>query len=146
VTTEMLPRLYQGGAIPVPKDFDVVALIASEWQPPDSTFGGARVLRLPLLDLERTYNLQRLHAKVYTFASALAELYKHGHKIAITCLAGRNRSGLVMGYVLRILGMAPVDAAYLIRQKRDNSLSNQDFLKLVLSPWNYNEKTESRTP
>ncbi len=53
--------------------------------------------------------------------------WEHGDKVLIHCSMGRNRSGLIMGCILRLIPMKGPDIVKLIQEKRPGSLTNQIF-------------------
>lgn len=106
---EVAPRLWQGSAPPVgdalaKAGFDIVALTAEEYQPDSASFAGVEVVRVPFSDSPVLPPMQR----VLAVADYLAKRYFAGDRILITCQAGRNRSGLLMGCVLLRLSGAPL--------------------------------------
>ena len=54
-------------------------------------------------------------------------------QVAVTCMAGRNRSGLVLAKVLTLHGFLPLRAIELIRKYRPSALTNGAFNKWILS-------------
>jgi len=135
------PDLAMGGAIidssAAFEEFDILVLCAGEWQPhvnlPEED-KSKRVVRMPYDDskvaLTKTV-LQQLHKT----AKELAEEHERGRRIVITCMAGRNRSGLLTALVLMERFKLPADEAIaLIKEKRGPfALTNRTFTSYLLS-------------
>lgn len=124
------PWLAQGSAPPsgtkVP--FDVIVLAAMEYQQVE--LPGYVVIRVllddsgpPPSDLDR-----RLIRRT---AREIADRIRHRERVLVTCLAGRNRSGVLAGLALRELGLSGVEAARRIQQGR-NGLTNRHFYAMVV--------------
>jgi protein-tyrosine phosphatase len=122
-------RLAQGSAPPadVPLPFETVVLAAKEYQPlMPHCF---EVLRAWLDDsgppptpAERT--------QIHATAHEVARRVRSGRRVLVTCMQGRNRSGVIAGLALAELGMPRGDAVRLIRALR-NGLTNPYFLAMV---------------
>lgn len=131
--------LYQGSAPPTgprlaQSGFDVLVLAAREVQPPSWKFPGVEVLRLPMDDVPLRLTRAQL-ADVQALASMIAMRLSHGQKVLVTCRAGLNRSGLLVGATLaRELGMRPTDAVRLVRDKRSFlALNNPAFVHAIVT-------------
>jgi len=103
--TRIAPRLYQGsrppkGHVVRRARFDVLALCAEEIQPPDDDFPGVAVVRALLDDAELS-SIEAESAK--KAALRVAQAVAAGARVLVTCQAGRNRSGLVVGLALHQL-------------------------------------------
>jgi len=62
-----------------------------------------------------------------------ASMIRQGHRVLTHCNMGFNRSGLVAGLILKLLGM-PGDAALTrIRERRPGALYNERFAEYVAS-------------
>jgi len=135
------PDLAMGGAIidssAAFEEFDILVLCAGEWQPhvnlPEED-KSKRVVRMPYDDskvaLTKTV-LQQLHKT----AKELSDEHERGRRIVITCMAGRNRSGLLMALVLMERFKLPAkEAISLIKEKRGPfALTNRTFTSYLLS-------------
>lgn len=120
------------GAAPAPDaaltQFDAVILCAAEWQPylehPDVVYTGFRDTLSPEpFELARAEDAGR---RVETLA-------RRRRSILVTCVAGRNRSGLVTGIALHRLGIPAAQAVGLIQRRRPNALSNPVFVRYLES-------------
>ena len=121
--------LAQGSAPPnapgIP--FDVIVLAAMEYQP---AMPGYRVIRAPLDDGPPPSPLER--ATIRATAREIARLVRAGQRVLVTCLQGRNRSGVLAGLALVNLGVPPEHAVRRIRRLR-NGLTNHHFRAMVAS-------------
>lgn len=122
-------RLAQGSAPPpnVELPFDVIVLAAREYQP---DLPGYEVLRVPLDDsgppptpIERWL--------IHEGACKIARRLRAGKRVLVTCMQGRNRSGVLTGKALVELGLPGDRAARRIRRVR-NGLTNPYFLEMVI--------------
>jgi protein-tyrosine phosphatase len=66
-------------------------------------------------------------------AREVHDLWEMGKTVAITCLAGRNRSGLVLAQILKLHGIPSIQAIELVRKSRKNALTNNSFNAWILS-------------
>jgi len=63
----------------------------------------------------------------------IAGLLRAGKRVAVNCMAGLNRSGLLVGRAVIALGYPPVQAVELVRRARGpHALSNPQFAKWLL--------------
>lgn len=70
---------------------------------------------------------------IHELASQVAELVRSGNKVAVNCMSGLNRSGLLVARTLIELGHSPLEAVHLIRQARGpRALSNRQFMRFLL--------------
>jgi hypothetical protein len=127
--------LWQGSAPPADGTlkklgFDRVVLAAMEYQPEGRLFEGVRVQHCPLDD---SLNLSREEAsRAEQCAQSVARGIRRGENILVTCMAGRNRSGLVTALTLRELtGMTGAQAVAIVQSKRPNALTNPHFVTLL---------------
>jgi hypothetical protein len=117
-------------------EFDILVMCAGEWQPhvtlPEDKV--KRVVRVPYDDSK--YDLpQSVLALLHKRADELAQEHRGGRKILITCLAGRNRSGLLTALVLmKRFDLSPEKAIGLIKDRRGPfALTNKIFTSYLLS-------------
>lgn len=118
------------GAAPAPgaalAAFDAVVLCAAEWQPfmarPGVVYAGFRDTRTP-----EPYEW----ARAEDAGQRVERLARRGRSVLVTCVAGRNRSGLVTGIALQRLGVPPRRAIELIQRNRPNALSNPVFVEYL---------------
>ena len=114
--------------------FDTVVLCAAEFQPV-MDFGDdktKRVIRCPYDDSEFALSPET-EAILRKTAKMVVEEHEEGRRVLITCFAGINRSGLLMGLVLRErFGLTGAEAIKLIRRKRYGALSNRAFCRYLI--------------
>jgi len=127
---QIYPRLWQGSAPGERVPFDVLVLCAEEWQPTSKTFPGTLVVHAPFDD---TPDLSRPLLLTATKAARLVEqALRERKQVLVTCMAGRNRSGLVSALALCMLTGA--DGRRVVRQiqsRRANALTNASFREFV---------------
>lgn len=135
--TELLPGLWIGSAPPrgpmLGQRFDVVVLCAVEWPPrgkdPAVFFPGVEALKLPLLDGPMT---PEVAAAAEHMADRIARRVRTGRRVLVTCMAGRNRSGLVAALAVKaLMGWPGRKASEHVRKWRLNALSNPAFREYV---------------
>lgn len=125
--------LAQGGqpATGMPsRAFDLLVLAAEEYQPDRRMFpSNQRVVYAPIDDAELTM------PEAYTaeIASAIvADALRAGRSVLSTCMAGRNRSGLVSALALtKLHGWSGPYAADRVRATRPGALTNPSFLRYL---------------
>ncbi len=129
--SKMAARLYQGSA-PVDLAFDyakftMVVLCAEEYQPVLSNFRG-KLIHAGFNDTD-----QPTQQDILVAGSAAEVVFRElvsGGTVLVTCQAGRNRSGLVVGLVLgRKMGGDLALAR--VREARPGALSNLTYAELV---------------
>lgn len=128
-------KLYVGAAprsmSDLPKDAELLVLTANEWQPESTKFPGVRVHRVPLDDVEDPLSPHD-YARILSAASVAASVLRDGRVVVSTCAMGLNRSQLVAGMAMRMLGMSSRETIAALRQARGpRSLSNQVFARIV---------------
>jgi hypothetical protein len=70
---------------------------------------------------------------IHQLGVQVAELVRGGRKVAVNCMSGLNRSGLLVGRALIELGHSPSEAVELVRQARGlHALSNRQFMRFLL--------------
>ncbi len=71
---------------------------------------------------------------VYTLADMVVAALGEGKRVLVHCQAGLNRSGLIAGLALVLLGREPADAIALLRERRHRVvLCNTTFERFLLS-------------
>jgi protein-tyrosine phosphatase len=140
---EIVEGIAMGGAIHESSDafsvFDTLVFCAGEWQPhvafPDDENRKfqPQILRVPYDDSYEALTPSVL-AHLDRSANKIVDWHKEGQKVLITCMAGRNRSGLLVALVLRLrfemTGKAAID---LIKEKRGPfALTNRVFTSYLL--------------
>ncbi len=114
-------------------DVDALVLCANEWQPSDGTFKGAIVLRCPMYD--RPDLSPETWAQVEATAASVLRLIQEGKTVAVTCGAGRNRSGIVAARVLqRIYGWGAGQTIAHMRSMQPLALTNNVFAAALNRP------------
>lgn len=128
------PRLWQGAA-PTPDlphaEFDVIVLCAQEYQPFRFPAFKGTVIRAPFDDsLQPTAKERKIAIRA---AREVAKRLRKGQRVLVTCMMGRNRSGLVVGLALRMSTRWSADEIVVrIRKARgEDALSNQSFERIV---------------
>lgn len=129
--TEVIPRLWQGGKpSPGHYSFNLIVLVDDTYQPAASSFLGAEVLRIPLSDVRAATPTELEAAR--QAALIVVDWYRQGKSILVTCGAGLNRSGLITGLTLKMLGYSDAQLVQLIRAARgDHGLRNTGFLNYI---------------
>ena len=70
---------------------------------------------------------------IHTVGERIAALVREGDHVAVNCLSGVNRSGLIVGRALVELGYTPEAAIEAVRSARGPmALSNQHFVRFLL--------------
>lgn len=128
-------KLYVGGAprsaADLPAGTDLLVLSAVEWQPESTMFGGAEVLRIPMADVEQPLSPDA-YARLLSVSSLVAAALRSGQTVISTCMAGMNRSQLVAGMAMRMLGIGGFATVNALRAARGPmSLSNETFAGIV---------------
>jgi|SRR5579859_6729344 len=129
-------QLWMGGAVRTPArlPFDLLVLCAAELQPNatrdrDSYGPRARVVRCPLWD---TIPTPREVKRAIDAATDVRHALDWGKRVLVTCAQGRNRSGLVLGLALVMMGLAPRSVVQRIRTARGpHALSNPWFVHVL---------------
>jgi len=130
------PGLYQGSIPPQGRAlfearFSYLVLAADEFQPKAERFPGVRVLHAPSFD--DVLNSDRISAFMEA-ADRVAEKVRGGGRVLVTCIQGRNRSGMIVALALRNLyGMDGASAMMLVKQNRKHAdaLTNQYFQQFL---------------
>lgn len=129
--------MHEDGSVPRPlaADFDTLVLCASEYQPHGGLFAVAETLHAPMDDEFDHMTLGRGKEAVFA-ARAVVKRLEAGSRVLVTCLAGRNRSGLVCALAL-CFGrprMSAKEAVRLVRAARGgNALANPFFVRFLES-------------
>lgn len=132
--SRIVSRVYQGAAPPPGNQvrrcgFSLLVLCAEEYQPPGELFDGVQVLHVPLDDAELSAAEWQRAAKG---ARAVCKHVMGKGRALVTCMAGRNRSGLVTAMTLRLLTGAKGDAIVdHIQRRRAHALTNRSFVQAL---------------
>ena len=129
--TEVIPGLFQASAARSPAEmltlFDVLVDVGGRdrWDgEPDP-----RYRFHPLDDVPYIADAEMIH----TVGERIASLVREGKHVAVNCLSGVNRSGLVVGRALVELGYTPEEAIEAVRSARGPmALSNRRFVRFLL--------------
>jgi protein-tyrosine phosphatase len=124
------PWLAQGSAPPagIRVPFDVIVLAAREYQELD--LPGYTVIRVPIDDSGPPPSTLDRH-RIRRTAHQIADRVRLRERVLVTCMAGRNRSGVLAGLALRELGISGAEAARRIQVAR-NGLTNRHFYAMVV--------------
>jgi hypothetical protein len=129
--TEVVPGLTQASAVHSPAEmlsmFDVLIDVGGRdrWDgDPDPRYSFHPIDDVPFIaDAEI----------VHTVGERIASLVSEGKHVAVNCLSGVNRSGLLVGRALVALGYTPAEAIAAVRRARGPmALSNQHFVRFLL--------------
>jgi hypothetical protein len=129
--SEVIPGLSAASAAHSPADmlamFDVLIDVGGR-----DRWDGAPDPRYrfhPLDDVPFIADLEMIH----TVGERIASLVREGKHVAVNCLSGVNRSGLLVGRALVALGYTPEEAIEAVRSARGPmALSNQHFVRFLL--------------
>ena len=129
--TEVVPGLTQASAAHSPAEmlsmFDVLIDVGGRdrWEgDPDPRYAFH-----PLDDVPFIADAEMIH----TVGERIAALVREGKHVAVSCLSGVNRSGLLVGRALVELGYTPQEAVDAVRRARGPmALSNQQFVRFLL--------------
>jgi hypothetical protein len=133
--TPIAPHLYQGSVPPSGRAladarFTMLVLAACEHQPRSTNFPGLRsVVHAPIDDAIPSPDEI---ATVVNAAKLVAEEIKRGGKVLVTCMQGRNRSGLISALAIRSLyGFSGKQVLLQVQTMRQNALTNPSFQQLL---------------
>jgi hypothetical protein len=139
---EIVPGLWQGskprtGRTVAEAGFDVAVFCAREYQPSSTYFPGVQVIHAPNED-DPLYPISKeeLQTAVMT-ATRLQRLLEDGKQILVTCMAGINRSGLVVALTLhKAFGYSGRTCIDIVRERRQfhdgEALRNPQFVDALL--------------
>jgi hypothetical protein len=129
--TEVIPGLFQASAAHSPAEmlsmFDVLIDVGGRdrWDgEPDPRYSFH-----PLDDVPLIADAEMIH----TVGERIAALVGEGKHVAVNCLSGVNRSGLLVARALVALGSTPEEAIEAVRTARGPmALSNEGFVRFLL--------------
>ncbi len=128
-------EIWQGdaaSALYAPGRFDLLVLCAEEWQPDHRLFGfRLGLVYAPNDDAELTRAQLRIAREAATFVT---EYVRSGRNALVTCMAGRNRSGLVSALALHALtGCGGRKATEIVQRRRVGAaaLTNPSFTRVL---------------
>lgn len=140
--SEVVPRLYQGGtaqgdddwpyAVPelrcAPVGPDEADAVVTLWHWSSPCAPGVEELRACFDDSSKVPDL----AEVRAAARWAYDRWLRGDRVLVRCQMGVNRSGLVMGVILTLMGLTPDEAIARIRATRSTyALFNRTFERLL---------------
>ncbi len=134
----ILPWLWQGSAPPPgphvrQAGFHTLVLCAMEYQIGSEHFPGVEVIHAPNND-DGSPPTKEQFATAIRAARLITKRMKEQKRVLVTCLQGRNRSGLVSALTLYMLGMPARLAIDQVRTKRQrNALMNPHFVQALLN-------------
>ncbi len=126
------------GPAPQPNDrmqdwADTLVLCAHEYQPGDEDleFNGVEVLRMSLSDKDEPQNPEDV-ASMLAMSKRVANQLKDGKRVVVTCAMGLNRSCLIAGMAMRMLGV-PADTTIgnLRAARGEKGLCNAAYERIV---------------
>jgi len=123
--------LWLGGADDIGSGdhYDLIVLCADEFQPKAHLIAkpGTQVLHAPNDDSERPLTREQAWIAI-TASRAVTKAFREGKKVLVSCMQGRNRSGLVMALTLhQLYGMDGEWCRGYIRSRRPHALTNDSF-------------------
>jgi protein-tyrosine phosphatase len=133
---KIVENLWQGAIPPrgdtlVKKGFQVLVLCASENQNADA-YPGLQVICAPGDDDERVHRMERDLKVWIPAAQQVADAVRQGKKVLVTCMAGLNRSGMVIALALRELtGWSGPAIVKHMKAQRPYALCNSTFEKYI---------------
>lgn len=116
-------------------EFDTLVLCAYEYQPHENLFNIDDVFHAPMYDIMAPITRSQAAIAIRAAKHVMWRL-DTGNKVLVTCLAGRNRSGLICALALCFgkSKMSVYDAVTLIRTARgSNALMNPYFIEFLES-------------
>ena len=130
----IVPGLYQGSIPPFgyalrEAGFDALVLCAQEHQDA-SKYPGVEVIECPLDDARRFPNPSEWET-AREVAWRVRNILCHGGRVLVTCMAGKNRSGLVTALSLHCLtGVSGAVCSWFVKDRRKGAeaLTNPYFV------------------
>lgn len=129
--------IHQGddkSAMRATPQFDLVVLCAEEFQPPVHEVAAKRALYAPNDDGDVITQEQKHLALLAAEEVALA--FTRGEQVLVTCMQGRNRSGLVTALAIHLVyGIGGARAAHWVKRRRRGAaaLTNPIFMSYLTS-------------
>lgn len=125
---EIFPRLILGRLPSEGLTYQVDLMVCCEQHLPPDVGCLGEVVHRPFSDSEEPALVTEATALALDLSRVVAERWREGKSIRISCLAGMNRSALVMACTLVRIGHTPEEAIERIRWKRgDTALCNRAF-------------------
>lgn len=135
--SEIYPNLWQGAIPPrgkflASKGFDVLILATREHQDA-GWYDNIEIVHAPSNDDDRPHRIHEFIPLWKETAKRVAGLVRAGKKVLVTCLAGHNRSGIIVAFALHELtGKNGFECVEHIRSRRDEfALNNLAFVEYL---------------
>src|SRR5277367_218130 len=138
--SEITSGLWQGSVPPQGRTlarsgFHVVVLCAAEHQPGAENFPNVDVARIDLID-DGTPLTQAHFDKALFLSAHLCRAIRRGRNVLVTCMQGRNRSGLISSLTLaRMTGCDGRTATRAVQERRISpfgpALTNAQYCKAL---------------
>lgn len=139
---EIVPGLWQGsqpytGSRLADAGFGALVLCAVEYQPPRGAFPGLQVLHAPNED-DPLFPMSKADLETAVWAATRVQGFlAEGKKVLVTCVAGINRSGLVVALALhKTFGYSGESCIDIVRDRRllrdGVALRNPQFVDALL--------------
>jgi protein-tyrosine phosphatase len=135
--SRIAPKLYQGSR-PATGDavrlsgFQVLVLSAIQYQPPPGAFPGVQVIHCPIEDTNEP-TMDELRRALAASEAVVSHLRKN-RRVLVTCMAGLNRSGLIVAFALHRLGCGSgKEIVRHVQESRPGALTNPAFVKAISS-------------
>lgn len=134
--SKLSERLWMGSApavgCGVQRHFDVLVMCAAEYQLP-TAFPGTEVILAPMRD-DGTPMVSLEGTTAVRAAGMVARHVASGRRVLVTCMQGRNRSGLVCAIAMcRADGLTPDEAVERIRAARGPSAMRNEWFNDFLA-------------
>ena len=109
----------------------MIVLCAEEYQKSNRSFPGVVVVLAPNVDEEKPLTKKQI-GTASNAARIVARAVREKKKVLVTCLAGRNRSGLVTAMALCLLyGVSGKEAVEKVQKERKGALTNKEFVTFL---------------
>lgn len=142
--SEVIEGLWQGSKSAVDLEvaplaaltanFDVAIFCADAFQPDPGIYGPVRCVLAPFEDHELLTAPE--WEQVERAARVVIDAHRAGASVLVTCHAGLNRSGLVVGLaMLELVGWSPEKVIAWIQHRRRGALGNGAFRRIIRERW-----------
>jgi protein-tyrosine phosphatase len=111
--------------------FDMLVLMAEEYQPRAESFPGLEVLHAGISDNGSPPTAAELQTAAWA-AGEVAAAVRRGKRVLVTCMMGLNRSGLACALALRMLARCSGrEAMHAVRASRTGAIFNPWFERVL---------------
>ncbi len=146
-TWEIYPRLFQGCIPERDEVFDHDMLILCEPYRPEGIACRGDIHHWPFRDSEEPHEVSLAVSSALELSRRASERWRAGQSIRVSCMAGLNRSGLVVAITLCRLGLSPDAAIDQIRWKRGSmALRNKEYEWWIRNKLEQALLDEAKTP